>query len=60
MRFDKIADILATTPTKNPVEDMVTTAAVTEFIMRQGVAPEDKIAAKNHWYERELRRAYAF
>ena len=60
MVFTSINQITSTTATGNPAVDMVVTVAVTEFIMRPGIPVADKIAAKNHWYERELRRAYSF
>ena len=60
MVFTSINQITNTTATGNPAVDMVVTVAVTEFIMRPGITVADKIAAKNRWYERELRRAYSF
>ena len=60
MIFKSLGQITSTAATGNPAADMVVTVAVTEFIMRRDVSVADKIAAKNHWYERELRRAYEF
>lgn len=61
MIFATINQIIrAAVATGNPAVDMVTTVAVTEFVMRSNVSAADKIAAKNHWFEQELRRAYAF